>query len=80
MEVGNELAVLSGKTKRMSTREIAELTGKEHKNVLRDVRNLIEQGAIGRLSFEPSSYRNEQNKEQPTYELDFDATMTLVTG
>ena len=30
----------------MSTREIAELTGKEHKNVLRDVRNLIEQGAM----------------------------------
>lgn len=80
MEVKNELAVLSGKTKRMGTREIAELTGKEHKNVLRDVRNLIEQGAIGRLSFEPSSYLNEQNKPQPMYELDFDATMTLITG
>lgn len=75
----NELIAI-GTDRRMSTREIAELTGKEHKNVLRDVRNLIEQGAIGRLSFEPSSYLNEQNKPQPMYELDFDATMTLVTG
>lgn len=80
MQVKNELAVLSGKTKRMSTREIAELTGKEHNHVLRDVRNLIEQGAIGQSNFGQSSYRNIQNKEQPMYELDFDATMTLVTG
>lgn len=63
MEVKNELAVLSGKTKRMSTREIAELTGKRHDNVLADVRKLIEQGAIGLLNFQESSYRNAQNKE-----------------
>lgn len=69
-----------GMNKTMSSREIAELTGKEHKNVLRDIRDLIEQGAIGRLNFEPSSYTNSQNKEQPEYLLDFDATMTLVTG
>lgn len=66
--------------KMMTTREIAELTGKRHDNVLADVRKLIEQGAIGLLNFQESSYRNAQNKEQPMYSLDFDATMTLVTG
>lgn len=59
MEVGKELAVLSGKTKRMSTREIAELTGKRHDHVLRDVRNLIEQGAIGDPNFGVSYYLTE---------------------
>lgn len=32
-----------GGVQTMSSREIAELTGKEHKTVLRDIRNLIEQ-------------------------------------
>ena len=37
--------------KMMTTREIAELTGKRHDNVLADVRKLIEQGAIGHFVF-----------------------------
>ena len=66
--------------KSMSSREIAELTGKRHDHVLRDIRDLIKQGAIGLSNFGESSYTNSQNKEQPEYLLDFDATMTLVTG
>ncbi len=64
----------------MSSREIAELTGKRHDNVLRDIKILIEQGAIDRLSFEEISYKDSYGREQAAYELDFDATMTLVTG
>lgn len=75
----NELIAI-GTDRRMSTREIAELTGKEHKNVLRDVRNLIERGAIDRLSFEPISYKDRYGREQEAYELNFKATMTLITG
>lgn len=74
------LITIEATGKRMSSREIADLMGKEHKNVLRDIKSLIEQKAIGRLSFEQSSYTNSQNKEQPEYLLDFDATMTLITG
>ena len=64
--------------KSMSSREIAELTGKRHDHVLRDIRDLIKQGAIGLSNFGESSYTNSQNKEQPEYLLDFDATMTLL--
>ena len=74
------LPAKSDMNRTMSSREIAELTGKEHKHVMRDIRALIEQGAIGQSNFGLSTYTNSQNKEQPEYLLDFDATMTLVTG
>ena len=35
----------------MSSREIAELTGKNHKDVLRDIRTLENQGAINGAQF-----------------------------
>lgn len=76
----NEIASTVCTDRTMSSREIAELTGKEHKNVLRDIRDLIEQGAIDRLKIEPISYHDSYGREQTAYELDFDATMTLVTG
>jgi len=65
---------------KMSSKEIADLMEKRHDNVMRDIKNLIDEKAIGHLSFEESSYLNSQNKEQPMYLLDFQATMTLVTG
>ncbi len=65
---------------RMTSLEVAELTEKQHLHIMRDVRNLIEQEAIGQSNFGLSSYVNSQNKEQPMYSLDFEATMTLITG
>lgn len=69
-----------GMNRTMSSREIAELTGKLHKNIIQDIKNLIEQGAIDRLKVQPISYKDAYGREQPEYLLDFDATMTLVTG
>lgn len=77
--MANELAVVQ-MGQRMSSREIAELTEKEHKNVLRDIRELVAQEAIGRLNFELTSYLDKSNRTQDEYLLDFDATMTLLTG
>lgn len=54
---------------KMTSLDITEITGKEHKNVLADIRKEIEDlgEEIGRLIFEQSSYLNSQNKSQPCY-------------
>jgi phage regulator Rha-like protein len=40
----------------MTSREISEVTGKEHYNVLRDIKSLIEGGSICALNFEVTSF------------------------
>jgi hypothetical protein len=65
---------------RMSSVEIAELMGKQHGHVMRDIRDLIETGAIDRSSFGEISYLDSMNREQVAYELDFEATLVLITG
>ena len=66
----------------MSSLEIAELTGKEHRNVLRDIRTMLEElyTEKGMLSFE-HTYTNEQNGQQyKMYKLRKRETMILVSG
>lgn len=65
---------------RMTSLDLAELTGKEHKNVMRDIRNEIEElgSEIGWLIFEQSSYMNSQNKKQPCYEFGKEGAMQLA--
>ncbi len=48
--------------------EIAELTGKNHADVMRDVRRVLGEAEIGLSKF-AASYINAQNKEQPCYHL-----------
>ena len=76
----NDLIVGGGEKGRMTSREIAELAGKNHFDVLRDVRSLIEQGAITDSNFAVSTYKDASGRHNPMYSLDFKATMTLVTG
>lgn len=66
--------------KTMSSREIAELTGKQHGHVMRDIKTLIKQGAINQSNFGLADYTDAKGEKRPMYLLDFDATMTLVTG
>jgi Rha family phage regulatory protein len=63
----------------MTSKEIAELTGKRHDHVLRDIKNLQEQVG-GETTFGVSSYLSEQGKELPMYELDKKQTLLLVSG
>ncbi len=65
---------------RMSSLEIAELMEKNHCHVVRDIRELVEQEAIDRSRFGLISYLDSMNREQPMYELDFEATMLVITG
>ena len=64
----NNLQILQAKGT-MTSLEIAEITGKEHYNILRDVRDEIDKLGTerGQLIFEESYYINEQNKKQPMY-------------
>jgi Rha family phage regulatory protein len=66
-------------TQTMTSKEIAELTGKRHDHVLRDIKNLQEQVG-GETTFGVSSYLSEQGKELPMYELDKKQTLLLVSG
>lgn len=66
----------------MTSREIAELTGKEHRNVLRDGRAMLTElhGEGGLLSFE-QTYRDPQNgQEYPVLALPKRETLILVSG
>lgn len=61
----------------MSSREIAELTGKRHSDVMRDIRTMYEQ--LGQ-SISASAYNDAQGKERRHYTLDQEMTITLVSG
>ena len=53
--------------------EVAEMVGKEHKNIIRDIRTYVAE--LGKLKIEPtnffveSEYLDKQNKKQPCYDI-----------
>lgn len=50
--------------------QVAEITGKEHKNIMRDIRNLLEQlEDRGGFSFELTSYTDKSNRQSSCYRL-----------
>ena len=63
----------------MSSLDIADLTGKEHRNVTRDIRTMLESLNLDALSFE-HIYLDGSNREQAVYRLPKDLTLTLVSG
>src|SRR5690625_2622226 len=65
---------------KMSSLDIAEVTGKRHADVMRDVRREVEELGveIGQRIFAQSSYVNKQNKEQPCYTFGKKGAMQLA--
>lgn len=63
----------------MSSVEIAELTGKEHYNVIRDIRTLLEQG-VAALNFEASTYKDANQRNRPCYNLTKKGCLILASG
>lgn len=63
----------------MSSLQIAEVTGKQHAHIMRDIRALLEQG-VGQSNFGLSSYINSQNKIQPCYSLTIKGCLILASG
>ncbi|MDF0387730.1 Rha family transcriptional regulator [Escherichia coli] len=74
----------------MTSVEIAELTGKRHDHVLRDIRNMVEELNGSKTGESPKLgshigvtedvYLNAQGKQQPLYHLDRKHTFVLVAG
>ena len=64
-------AYKSGSVQYIDSREVAEIVGKEHSMLLRDIRRYIEQLGQSKIAqsdfFTESTYRNSQNKTQPCY-------------
>ena len=69
-------------TPTMSSREIAELCDKEHRNVCRDIENLnATYGQMGMLKIEQTPYTHEQNGQTYyEYQLTKEQTIDLITG
>lgn len=63
----------------MSSREITEATGKQHKNVCRDIRTMLDSLGTNRLKFE-RVYRDAKGESRTEYLLPKDLTLTLVSG
>lgn len=57
----------------IDSREVAEMIGKEHKNLMRDMRSYEKE--LGQLKIEPSdffresAYQNSQNRTMPCYQV-----------
>ena len=60
--------------------DIAETFGKEHKNVLRDIRELECSDEFNRLNFELTSYIDARNRKQDMYYITRDGFTLLVMG
>ena len=64
----------------VSSLDVAETFGKEHKNVLKDIRELNCSEEFGRLNFEPTDYVDEHNRKQPMYYITRDGFTLLAMG
>ena len=72
-----QLSTINNQT--MSSREIAELTGKNHADVLRDIRNMLEVLKKDASIF-ADIYLDALGRSQPCFSLDRELTLTLVSG
>lgn len=66
----------------MTSIQIAEVTGKRHSDIMRDIRDELEKlengGVDGQRKFALSSYTTEQNKEMPCYQLTKEGVLQLA--
>lgn len=76
----NNLIPLNNTTvQTMSSREIAELTGKLHTHVMRDIRVMLDELGIDQSKF-GSVYRDAKGEERSCFNLPKRETMILVSG
>lgn len=77
----NELGiVIENNRPVVSSRKVAEVFEKQHKDVMKSIRELTHGDEFGQRNFSPSSYINSQNKEQPEYLMTRDGFTLLAMG
>lgn len=67
------------KKETMTSLEIAEVTGKQHQHVLRDIDSLLTQG-VDASNFGLTSYVDKSNREQRCYQLTKKGCLILASG
>lgn len=75
----NDMTLHGGTAVTMTSREIAELTGKQHAHVMRDIRAMLEALEKDVSSF-GSIFQDAYGRDQQEFRLPKDLTLTLVTG
>ena len=77
----NELiTVVDGKPV-VTSKQVADHFGKQHRNVLVDIKSLLsDSGEFGELNFLLTTYISSQNKELPCYEMTRDGFTLLAMG
>ena len=77
----NDIMQVNNISKTMSSQEIAALTNKTHSNVLRDIRNMLDQFDKSLLNYQQYQVVTDiQTKRTSEIKLDKDLTLTLITG
>lgn len=67
------------KKETMTSLEIAEVTGKRHDSILRDIRNILSQG-VDSHNFVETSYTDKSNRQQKCYTLTKKGCLILASG
>ena len=78
IDVHNQAGVLV-----TTSRNVAAVFGKEHYNVVRDIRNILESNPdpdFNALNFEAVEYTDNKGEKRPEYLLTRDGTMLLIMG
>lgn len=69
----------SHKAQGMTSLQIAEVTGKNHAHVMRDIRNLLDQG-VNESNFGLVNYKDKKGEMRPMYELTPKGCLILASG
>jgi Rha family phage regulatory protein len=75
----NQLSIFSTEPVTMTSRELAEYTGKRHDNVLQDIKTVLTSLGKDVLTFQ-ETYLDKSNRKQTQYRLDREMTYVLLTG
>lgn len=68
-----------GRTDTVTSLEIAEITGKKHTHVMRDIRSLLEQG-VNESNFGLVEYKDKKGEKRPMYSLTPKGCLILASG